>query len=112
MNDATPDGGFTLIEVLVAFIVLALALAGVYAALADSARVQADLALRDNIMAEAQSHIDRYIAGPLDDRRNVGPLCWRGRVARDCDAAGTPRHSAERRRYARCHFACRSRWSQ
>jgi general secretion pathway protein I len=81
---ATNDDGFTLVEVLVAFIVLALALAGIYATLANSARLQADLALRDSAMAEAQSHLARLVAGPLtageSNGRFASGVAWRAVV--------------------------------
>lgn len=59
------DDGFALIEVLVAFVVLALGLAGVYATLANSARLQTELAMRDGVMSEANALVDRLVTGPL-----------------------------------------------
>lgn len=93
------DSGFTLIEVLVAFAVLSVGLAGVYGAMTNEARVEADISLRREAMRAAQSHLDRLLvertpAGETTGRYANG-IIWRVTVTSLGRVGGAPEITSE-----------------
>lgn len=86
MTSAGPDDGFTLIEVLVAFLVVALGLTTLYTALAGHSRQTFEADLRERAMAQMQSQLDAIgVSVPLEPGTSRGTypggLAWRLAIA-------------------------------
>ena len=92
-QDARRQGGFTLLEVLVAFLIAALALGVLFnTALSGTATVR-NAGLYDTALAIAQSRLamaGRFVAGESVAEGEDGPFRWRVRVDRLADSGPAP----------------------
>jgi prepilin-type N-terminal cleavage/methylation domain-containing protein len=80
------EAGFTLIEVLVAFAIVALVLAGIYQALAGAYRGETRAQVQERVLALARAHLEAIgIEQPLEPGETTGTyhtgLAWHLTVA-------------------------------
>jgi general secretion pathway protein I len=90
------ETGFTLVEVVVAFVIVTLTLAGIYHAIAGAYRGEARALVRDQALAHARAHLETIgVSQPLELGETTGTyvtgMAWRLTVA----PTDTPAYKAQ-----------------